>query len=585
MRPQANRAADHLLLTQILHHTMASSTSVKPRLPVIVCVDDDPQVLSAIRRDLRAKYREDFRIVAISSGGETLELLRELKQRGDNVALVLSDQRMPAMVGTELLARVKAIYPQAKRVLLTAYADVNAAVDAINRAAIDYYLTKPWDPPQEKLYPVLDDHLSDWQETYLPELRGIKVIGYRYDPRSHEIKDFLAGNQVPYNWIDATQDARAAALISSAKLDNPDWPTIIFEDGKVLQRPTIAAVAQVLGMNLIAGDEIYDVAIIGAGPAGLAAAVYGGSEGLKSVLIERRAPGGQAGTSSRIENYLGFPSGVSGADLSRRAIAQVQRFGVELLAPKEVNKIDNEGAVRRIGFVDGSELRTRSIVITTGVSYRMLPAAGAERFSGAGVYYGAATTEAASCQDQHVAVVGGGNSAGQGAVYLSRFARKVSIYIRRSDLSSSMSDYLIQQINAIENIDVVGYREVQEVLGDKQVEAIVLERLDTDVADDCYRQEVDSLFVFIGAKPHTEWLSTIIPRDSKGYLPTGLDLRQNDSYGRSWKLDREPFLLETMMPGVFAAGDVRAGAMNRVASAVGEGAMAIKFVHEYLAEV
>ena len=556
----------------------------KERKPVLLTVDDDPQVLSAIRRDLRKHYREDYRVVAVGSGTEALDLLRELKQRGDNVALVLSDQRMPSMVGTELLAQVKGIYPQAKRILLTAYADISAAVDAINTAAIDYYLSKPWDPPEEKLYPVLDDHLRDWQETYLPELRGLKLVGYRYDPLGHELRDFLAGNQVPYNWIDATYDPRTSELLSTAELAEPEYPVVITETGAVFQRPSIADVARALDMNVDAQTEVvYDVAIVGAGPAGLAAGVYGGSEGLNSVLIERRAPGGQAGTSSRIENYLGFPAGISGSDLSRRAISQVQRFGVELLAPKEVTAVVPDGPTKRVTFADGSEIHARSLIITTGVSYRALPATGAERFNGAGVYYGAATTEAASCRGQNIAVVGGGNSAGQGAVYLSRFAKKVTIYIRKPDLTSSMSSYLIDQIDAIDNIEVVGYRQIKEVVGDANVEAAIIERLDGD--KDCYRESVDGIFVFIGARPHTDWLAELVPRDPKGYVVTGRDLKLVDDYARTWKLDREPYLLETMEPGVFAAGDVRSGAMNRVASAVGEGAMAIKFVHAYLAEV
>lgn len=557
----------------------------RERKPVILTVDDDAQVLAAIRRDLRAHYREDYRVVAAGGGAEALELLRGLKQRGDDVALVLSDQRMPGQTGTDFLAEAKGIYPQAKRILLTAYADVAAAVDAINRAAIDYYLTKPWDPPAEKLYPVLDDHLGDWQDTYLPELRGVKVIGYRYQPLSHEIKDFLAGNQVPYNWIDAQYDPRSSELIAATELVAPELPVVVFEDGRALERPSLRDVAEVLGMNVTVKDKVYDVAIVGAGPAGLAAAVYGGSEGLDTVLVERRAPGGQAGTSSRIENYLGFPAGISGADLSRRAIAQAQRFGIELLAPREVTAIASEGATKRIGFTDGSELRARAIVIATGVSYRKLPAAGADRFSGAGLYYGAATTEASGCRGQRIAVVGGGNSAGQGAVYLSRFAEHVTIYVRRPDLSSSMSSYLIDQIDALDNVTVEGFRQIKEVLGDETLAGLTVERLDTGAAGDCYRADVEGLFVFIGARPHTDWLDGVVPRDPKGFLVTGRELQQVDTYGRRWKSAREPFLLETLEPGIFAAGDVRAGAMNRVASAVGEGSMAIKFVHAYLGEV
>jgi len=563
-----------------------SKTSTKDRKPVIVTVDDDPQVLSAIRRDLRSKYRKDYRIVSTTGGDETLDLVRQLKERGDNVALVLSDQRMPGMLGTDLLMQIKDIYPHAKRILLTAYADIDAAVDAINRADINYYLNKPWDPPEELLFPILDDHLEDWQNTYMPELRGIKLMGYRYDPRTHELKDFLAGNQVPYNWLDATYDPRVSELLEAAELESPTWPVAVLEDGTVLQRPELADLARALGMNLEAGNEVYDVAIVGAGPAGLAAGVYGGSEGLRTVLIERRAPGGQAGTSSRIENYLGFPSGVSGADLSRRAISQARRFGAELLSPKDVTAVsDTPGGVKRITFSDGSDMRARAVVLTSGVSYRMLPAEGADRFYGAGVYYGAATTEASACDGHRVAVVGGGNSAGQGAVYLSRFAEHVTIYVRRKDLSSSMSEYLINQIDAIDNITVVGQREVNSVQGDDRVEAIVLKRLDTDDPSDCYEEAVDAVFVFIGARPHAEWLGEGVPRDDKGFVITGRELRTLSDYGRRWKLAREPYLLETLTPGIFAAGDVRSGAMNRVASAVGEGAMAIKFVHEYLAEV
>ena len=564
---------------------MADAASPKSRKPVLLTVDDDAQVLGAIRRDLRRHYRDHYRVVAVASGAEALELLAELKQRGDDVALVLSDQRMPQMLGTELLTHVREVYPQAKRILLTAYSDIDAAVAAINEAGLDYYLTKPWDPPEERLYPVLDDHLADWQDVYLPELRGVKVVGHRYDPLSHAVKDFLAGNQVPYHWVDVRQDSRGEELLAAAGLEEPALPVVLLEDRTALERPELADVARALGMNVEVGEELVDVAIVGAGPSGLAAGVYGGSEGLRTVLVERHAPGGQAGTSSRIENYLGFPSGVSGADLSRRALAQARRFGVELLAPKEVTRIADEGATKRLRFADGSELRARAVVIATGVSYRELPAAGAERFSGAGVYYGAATTEASACGGQRVAVVGGGNSAGQGAVYLSRFAERVTVYVRKPDLTSSMSSYLIAQLEAIDNVEVVGYRQVKEVVGDERVEAVILERLDGDAAGTCYRQDVDAVFVFIGARPHTDWLEGTVPRDGRGFLLTGRELQRLPDYRRRWKQDREPYLLETLTPGVFAAGDVRAGAMNRVASAVGEGALAIKLVHEYLAGV
>lgn len=556
--------------------------------PILLSVDDDPQVLRAIRRDLRNHYKDDYRVLSADSGAAALELLRELKQRGDNVALMLSDQRMPEMDGTHFLARAAKVYPQAKRILLTAYSDIDAAVQAINDVGLDYYLTKPWDPPVERLYPVLDDHLADWQQTYRPELRGIRVLGYRNDPRSHAIKDFLAGNQVPYAYVDVrtsaetSEEVLATAQLSESKVR---YPLCVLEDGSVLQQPEVRDLAAAIGMHTDAQHELYDVAIVGAGPSGLAAAVYGGSEGLKTVIVERRAPGGQAGTSSRIENYLGFPNGISGSDLSRRALTQVQRFGVELLAPKAVTAIEPGEVAHTVRFEDETSLRTRAVVVTTGVAYRELPAAGAERFSGAGVYYGAATTEAQGCTDQHVIVVGGGNSAGQGAVYLSRFARQVTIYIRKPDLTTSMSSYLIDQIGGIENIAVEGYREIREVLGGERLEAVAVERLDDGRAGECYRQEADAVFVFIGAHPHTDWLDGTVARTDRGYVLTGAEVRALPEYGRVWKRDREPFLLETSTPGIFAAGDVRAGAMNRVASAVGEGSMAIKFVHEYMAEV
>ena len=567
--------------------------TVESSKPVILSIDDDPQVLRAIRRDLRTEYAEQYRLLSASSGAEALEVLTELKQRGDNVALLLSDQRMPGMDGITFLAQARKIYPQAKRFLLTAYADTNAAISAINEVGLDYYLTKPWDPPTEKLYPTLTPHLEAWLDEHIPEFGGIKVIGYRYDPQTHTIKDFLAGNRVPYQYIDLqAQPELAQELLEMLHSKYPtllsrtsaDYPLCLPPNAEPLRRPDIRELADALDMHTTASDELYDVAIIGGGPAGLAAAVYGGSEGLKAVLIERHAPGGQAGTSSRIENYLGFPTGVSGSRLSTLALDQVKRFNVEILAPKEVKAIVQDVNVRRVEFTDGTSLRARAAVITTGVSYRPLPAAGAERFWGAGVYYGAATTEAQGCINQHVAVIGGGNSAGQGAVYLSRYAKTVSIYIRKPDLSSSMSSYLIEQINAIDNIEVVGHRQVKEVLGDTRVEAIVLEKLDTAEINDCYREAVDSVFVFIGAHPHTDWLDGLVTRDERGFLLTGQDLRTQPNHQRRWKKEREPYLLETDLPGVFAAGDVRAGAMNRVASAVGEGSMAIKFVHEFLAE-
>ena len=567
--------------------------------PIILSIDDDPQVLRAIRRDLRDRYADEYRLLSAASGPEALTLLRELKQRGSNVALLLSDQRMPEMDGTTFLTQARALYPQARRMLLTAYADTEAAIRAINEVGLDYYLTKPWDPPAERLYPIVDEQLEAWLDSYRPELTGVRVVGYRYDPLTHALKDFLGSNRVPYTYVDVqAQPELAAEVLRGGESDDglaPEraYPVCVLEDGTALERPDTRALADAIGMHTTASEELYDVAIVGGGPAGLAAAVYGGSEGLRAVLIERHAPGGQAGTSSRIENYLGFPTGISGSALSKRALEQVMRFGVELLAPKEVANVEPDVNAKRVTFSDGTSLRTRAVVITTGVAYRPLPAAGADRFWGAGVYYGAATTEAAGCQDQHVTVIGGGNSAGQGAVYLSRFARQVTIYVRKPDLTSSMSSYLIEQIDAIDNIRVEGHREVREVIGDTRVEALTLARLDGAGGGDgggrgggvdCYREPVDAVFVFIGARPHTDWLADAVSRDRRGFVLTGHDLRGTDDFARRWKRDREPFLLETDVPGVFAAGDVRAGAMNRVASAVGEGSMAIKFVHEYLAE-
>lgn len=550
--------------------------------PIIISLDDDPQVLRSLKNDLRAEFREDYRIISAQSAKEVLESLPALKKMGEAVALLLSDQRMPEMEGVDFLEQAKKIYPDAKRVLLTAYSDTDAAIKAINDVQLDYYLVKPWEPPTEKLYPVLRDLLREWERNYKPDFQGIKVVGYQYSPKSHEIKDFLAGNLRPYQWLDIEANPKAQELLDLFSLESRDLPVAFFEDGAYLKQPTTLELAEKIGLSPNAKSDLYDVVIIGAGPAGLAAAVYGGSEGLKTLLIEKRAPGGQAGTSSRIENYLGFPAGLSGADLSHRAITQAKRFGVEFLAPQEVVDMQNDGIYKVLILSDGSKIHTKSIVITTGVDYRKLLASGVDNFTGAGVYYGAAMTEANGCKDRSVYIVGGGNSAGQGAVYLSKFAKKVTILVRKEDLTSTMSSYLIDQINAIENIEVQGKREVVEACGNGHLQKLVLENVEDKSRDDV---EADALFIFIGAKPITEWLGGKILRDNKDYLITGRDLFLKPEFKEVWKLEREPYLLETCVPGVFAAGDVRAGAMNRIASAVGEGAMAIKFVHEYLAEV
>ncbi|WP_338868165.1 FAD-dependent oxidoreductase [Spirosoma sp. SC4-14] len=551
------------------------------RLPIIFSVDDDQQVLQAIQYDLRKQYRKQYRILSTSSAHEALDSLTELKKKGEEIALFLSDQRMPEMTGVEFLAQARKVFPNAKRALLTAYSDIDAAVRAINEVQLDYYIAKPWDPPEEKLYPVLDDLLGDWMSDYRPAFEGLKLVGYQFSPESHKLKDFMAGNLFPYQWLDIESDPQAQELLNLHGVDRSNLPVIVLEDGSVLTQPTIATLGEKLGLQPKASQSLYDLAIVGAGPAGLAAAVYGGSEGLRTILIDKRAPGGQAGTSSRIENYLGFPNGLSGADLTRRAISQAQRFGVEFLAPQEVVAIKSQGQYKHIAMSDGSEVVTRSILLSTGVSYHKLENPSLDKFTGAGVYYGAATTEAYAFKDQPVYIVGGGNSAGQGAMYLSRMASEVYICVRRPDLVETMSQYLIDQIDRTPNITVLGCTEVVEALGNERMECLTLEDMNTRE-----RRTVKAagLFIFIGTKPLTDWISMNIIKDSKGFIATGRDLTKFTDFKEVWKHDREPYLLETCSPGIFAAGDVRSGAMNRVASAVGEGAMAVSFVHKYLAE-
>jgi thioredoxin reductase (NADPH) len=549
--------------------------------PILFIVDDDAQVLRAVVHDLRQVYGKDYRLLSTSSATEALETLKALKNKNETVALFLSDQRMPEMLGVDFLQHARILFPEAKRVLLTAYSDTEAAIRAINDVQLDYYLMKPWDPPEEKLYPVLNDQLEEWSSKHVPVFQGIRIVGYQWSPRSHKIKDFLSGNLIPYQWLDVETQPVAKELIELNAIDHKDLPVVFFEDGSFVLNPELGVVGKRAGMQSKASKTMYDVAIIGAGPSGLAAAVYGASEGLATALIERRAPGGQAGTSSRIENYLGFPNGLSGAELSRRAIAQATRFGVEFLSPLEVMEIVLQENYKILKLSDGSTLNTRSVIITTGVDYRTLDAADVEKFTGAGIYYGAATTEAQACREKDVYIVGGGNSAGQAAMYLSSFAREVYIIIRKRDLSSTMSQYLIDQINATPNIHLLPETIVGQVYGRTQLEELCLENI---VTGSRRQVKASALFIFIGARPVTDWIRLNIIKDDKGFIETGRDLLKYDNFKRSWKLQREPFLLETCSPGIFAAGDVRAGAMNRVASAVGEGSMAIKFVHEYLAE-
>ena len=549
--------------------------------PIILAIDDDEPVLEALRRDLRTRYRKDYRILTTSSANEALTSLDDLKKKGETIALFLSDQKMPDMLGVEFLKAARTIFPGAKKALLTAYSDTEAAVRAINEVQLDYYINKPWDPPEEKLYPVLDGLLDDWKQKYVPDYEGLSLIGYQFSRGSHELKDFLAGNLFPYRWLNVEADERARALLDTHGLTNADLPVALLEDGTALAHPTIQELGEKLGLSAKAEGDLYDLAIIGAGPAGLAAAVYGGSEGLRTILIDKRGPGGQAGTSSRIENYLGFPNGLSGAELTQRAISQAKRFGVEFLVPQEVAEIKSEGQYKRIKMADGSEVVTRAILLSTGVSYRRLETESLDKFTGAGVYYGAATTEAYAFKGQPVYIVGGGNSAGQGAMYLSRTASEVFICIRRQSLSDTMSQYLIDQIERTPNITLLPCTEIVEGRGDDKLEGIVLEDLNSHE-----RREAPTggVFIFIGAKPLTDWIEMDIIRDGKGFIETGRDLINNPRYREIWKQSREPFSLETCSPGIFAAGDVRSGAMARVASAVGEGAMAVSFVHKYLAD-
>ena len=548
--------------------------------PALLVVDDDPQVLAAVRRDLRSRYREHYTIVSAASGPQALDTIRELKARGDSLALILSDQRMPGMLGHEMLAQSREVYPLARRVLLTAYADIDAAVKAINEAHVDHYLAKPWDPPEEQLYPVIDDLLDAWQAEYLPEAKGLRLVGHQWSPQSHAIKNFLASSLVPYRWLDVERDADARVLLEAGHLSSDELPVVFFEDGSVLRDPEPRRLAERLGRSLSAALEVYDLVIVGAGPAGLAAAVYGASEGLRTLLLDRQGPGGQAGTSARIENYLGFPAGVSGSELTRRALTQAKRLGAEFLSPLEATGLSIDAGYKRLTLVDGRQIVTRTLLAATGMMYREHSAPGIVEHTGAGVYYGTATTEAPAFAGRRVFVVGGGNSAGQAAMHLSRYAQEVHIVVRRESLGATMSHYLIDQIEKVTNIQVRGCMEIARVEGDGHVEQVTLKSLQDGAA---VVEAADALFVYIGTRPQSDWLPANVLRDAKGFILTGRDLSIAEPYSRLWKESREPLPLETSVAGVFAAGDVRAGAMNRVASAVGEGSMMVRLAHEYLA--
>lgn len=549
------------------------------RKPVILTVDDDPEVLHAISQDVRREYGDRFRVVRVDSGDRALDVLRKVKLSNESVALMLVDQRMPGMTGVDFLVEARKIYPVAKGALLTAYADTDAAIKAINDVHLDYYLMKPWDPPEDRLYPVLDDLLDDWHAQHRPAFEGIRIIGHRWSPESHEVRDFLARNQVPHQWLDAIADEHARELLTLAGADAKTLPVVVLEDGSVLVQPATEALAERIGLRGKAEVAFYDVIIVGAGPAGLAAAVYAASEGLKAAVLERYAPGGQAGTSSRIENYLGFPSGVTGGELARRALTQAQRFGAELLLTRSVVGLKvNEGSVGVL-LGDGTELGGLSLIVATGVSYRRLDVDGADQLTGRGIYYGAAATEAPSLAGEDVYIVGGANSAGQAAIHFAKFARSVTMLVRGPGLSATMSHYLIERIEKTENINVRVCTRVEQVIGEEHLEALVLSQSDTGEQE---QVATSALFVFIGASPHTEWLGDAVLRDAQGFVLTGPDVILEGGK-RAWRLDRDPFLLETSVPGVFAAGDVRHGSGKRVSTAVGEGSMAVMSVWQHRA--
>ncbi len=550
--------------------------------PVILTVDDDPEVLQAVSRDLRQEYGDRFRIVRAESGASALSALEQLKLRNQPVALFLADQRMPQMSGVEFLEQALQMFPVAKRALLTAYADTDAAIRAINTTKIDYYLMKPWDPPQERLYPVLNDLLDDWQAAVHPPFDGIRLIGNRWSPHSHEAKDFLARNQVPYQWMDIESSEEAQQLVAYANCDQLHLPLVLFADGSNLMQPTNMQIAEKIGLQTQAEKPFYDLIIVGGGPAGLAAAVYGASEGLRTVLIEREAPGGQAGTSSRIENYLGFPRGLSGGDLARRAVTQAKRFGVEILSPQEVQGFRVQDQYRFVQFADGTEVSCHALILALGVSWRRLDLPGLDHLTGAGVYYGAAQTEAMSCQGEEVYIIGGANSAGQAAMYFSRYAHKVTMLVRSDSLAKSMSQYLIDQIAETPNITVQTHSSVLEAKGETSLEAITIQNT---LSGETQTVPATSLFIFIGAVPRTDWLDGAIQRDERGFILTGPEIPLNEGRIKGWTLPRDPYLLETNVPGVFAVGDVRHGSVKRVASGVGEGSICVQFVHQYLSKV
>jgi thioredoxin reductase (NADPH) len=552
------------------------------KLPFIIIVDDDVQVLHAIQRDIRNEYRQDYRISGTDSANEALDLVKELKLKNESVALFISDQRMPEMEGVVFLEKAKEIFPDAKRVLLTAYSDIEAAIRAINTVRLDYYLLKPWNPPQEKLYPVVNDLLEDWQAFFKPDHEGIRVIGFQWSPQSHRLKEFLSGNLVPYLWMDVEENKDAEQYITSAKSSYSHLPLVVLRDGSFLSNPALPRLAEAIGLQQKPSSEMYDVLIIGAGPAGLAASVYGSCEGLKTLLIEKANPGGQASSSARIENYLGFPSGLSGAELTRRAISQTTRFGTEILTPKEVKTICVKDGYKITEMTDGTVIHSKTIIIATGVAYAKLDIEGIERFTGAGIYYGSAAIEAHACKNQVIYIVGGGNSACQAAMYMSKFAKEVNILIRRDALKDTAANYLVENISKTPNIRILPNTEIAAVAGDKVLEEITL---NDHKSGGTKTVAVKALFIYIGARPGTSWVDGLVMKSEKGFILTGSELMKEKSFASTWKQDREPYMCEASVPGIFAAGDVRFNALTGISSAVGEGAMAIRFTRKYLQEI
>jgi thioredoxin reductase (NADPH) len=555
--------------------TSPAQASAPPRRPAILAVDDEPAVLAAVARDLRRGFGERFRILRASSGAEALDVLAELRSRGDQVAMLIADQRMPGMPGTQYLVEARKLVPDAKRVLLTAYADTEAAIAAINEVALDYYLLKPWDPPEEQLFPVVEDLLTTWESGAALEAGGVRIVGHRFSKESHDLRDFLVRNRVPARWLDVERDAEARELLLIADVSAERLPVVVLEDGAVLERPSVLELAERLGVTGTPTQDHYDLVVVGGGPAGLAAAVYGASEGLKTLMVEREAPGGQAGQSSRIENYLGFPAGLSGSDLARRATDQARRLGAELLTVQEAVGLRVEGAARLVELSAGEVLSASCVLVASGVSYRQLDTPGFAELTGAGVYYGAAMTEARACADQQIVVIGGANSAGQAAVYFSKYAASVTMLVRGPSLAASMSHYLIEQIAALENVHVrTGTTATAAEQQDGHLTSIHVSGPDGEQT-----LPADACFVFIGASPRTDWLEGVIARDERGFILAG-----RDAQAAGWPLERDPHMLETTVPGVFVAGDVRARSIKRVASAVGEGSMAVSLIHEYLVE-